>query len=45
MSSVYDVLEELFIESGQFERLPGNEQTLRNYIHHLEESGQITQCH
>ena len=42
MSSVYDVLEELFIESGQFDSLPGNEQTLRNYIHHLEESGQIT---
>ena len=42
MSSVYDVLEELFVENGEYDRLPGNEQTLRNYIHHLEESGQIT---
>lgn len=41
MSSVYDVLEELFIENGEYEKLPGNEQTLRNYIHYLEESGQI----
>lgn len=42
MSSVYDVLEEMFVESGEFDSLPGNEQTLRNYIHYLEESGQIT---
>ena len=41
ISSVYDVLEEKFIESGEFEILPGNEQTLRNYVHYLEESGQI----
>ncbi|MCD8083163.1 MAG: hypothetical protein LUE86_06600 [Clostridiales bacterium] len=41
MSSVYDVLEEKFIENGDYERLSGNQQTLRNYIHHLEESGQI----
>ena len=41
MSSVYDVLEEMFIENGKFDKLPGNEQTLRNYIHHLEETGQI----
>lgn len=41
MSSVYDVLQEKFIESGEFESLPGNEQTLRNYIHYLEESGQV----
>lgn len=41
MSSVYDVLEEIFIENGNYESLPGNEQTLRNYIHHLEASGQI----
>ncbi len=33
MSSVYDVLEESFIENGEFDHLPGNEQTLRNYIH------------
>ena len=25
MSSVYDVLEEMFVESGQYEALPGNE--------------------
>ena len=41
MSSVYDVLIEKFVESGQYEILPGNEQTLRNYIRHLRESGQI----
>lgn len=41
MSSVYDVLTEKFVESGQYEILPGNEQTLRNYIRHLRESGQI----
>ena len=32
MSSVYDVLEEKFIENGDYEKLPGNQQTLRNYI-------------
>ncbi|MBQ8073248.1 MAG: transposase family protein [Clostridia bacterium] len=42
MSSVYDVLAEQFIENGNYDKLPGNEQTLRNYIHHLEETGQIT---
>ena len=36
MSSVYDVLQEKFIENGNFESLPGNEQTLRNYVHYLE---------
>ena len=41
ISSVYDVLEEKFIENGDLETLPGNEQTLRNYVHYLEESGQI----
>ena len=41
ISSVYDVLEEKFIESSDLESLPGNEQTLRNYVHYLEESGQI----
>ena len=41
ISSVYDLLEEKFIENGEFETLPGNEQTLRNYVHYLEESGQI----
>lgn len=41
MSSVYDVLCERFVESGEYQSLPGNEQTLRNYIHHLEDSGQV----
>src|SRR5699024_8494006 len=41
MSSVYDVLEEKFIENGDYEKLPGNQQTLRNYIHYLEDAGQI----
>lgn len=41
VSSVYDVLEEKFIENGEYEKLPGNEQTLRNYVHYLEESGQV----
>jgi len=35
VSSVYDVLEEKFVDSGTFEKLPGNEQTLRNYIKYL----------
>ena len=41
MSSVYDVLIEEFVESGRYEILPGNEQTLRNYIRYLRESGQV----
>ena len=41
MSSVYDVLEEKFIENGDYEKLPGNQQTLRNYIHYLEDSIQV----
>lgn len=41
ISSVYDHLEEKFIENGDYEKLPGNEQTLRNYVHYLEDSGQI----
>jgi len=41
MSSVYDVLMEKFIENGDYESLPGNEQTLRNYVHHLERSNLI----
>lgn len=35
ISSVYDVLEEKFIENGDQESLPANEQTLRNYVHYL----------
>ena len=41
ISSVYDVLEEKFIENGDYESLPGNEQTLRNYVHYLERTGQL----
>lgn len=41
ISSVYDVLMEKFVENGDYEALPGNEQTLRNYVHYLENSGQI----
>jgi len=40
-SSVFDVLEEKFVESGDYERLPGSERTLRTYIHYLVKSGQI----
>jgi len=39
VSSVYDVLLERFVESGDFEGLPGNEQTLRNYIRYLTSCG------
>lgn len=35
VSSVYDVLEEKFIENGSYDALPGNEQTLRNYVRYL----------
>jgi hypothetical protein len=41
MSSVYDVLEETFIENGSHKILPANAQTLRNYVHHLKKSGAI----
>lgn len=42
-SSIYDVLIEKFIENGTTAALPGNEQTLRNYIHYLNNSGIIEQ--
>ena len=35
MAAVYDYLEEKYLE------LPGNEQTLRNYIHYLVKNGEI----
>jgi transposase len=41
ISSVYDVLEEKFIDSGEYEKLPGNPQTLRNYIHYLRRNGTV----
>lgn len=43
ISSVYDVLEEIFIETGEFEALPGNPQTLRNYVRYLKESGTVAE--
>jgi len=36
VSSVYDVLVERFVDTGEMEKLPENEQTLRNYIHYLQ---------
>jgi len=39
-SSVYDVLEEHFIENGDYDSLPASERTLRNYISFLFDSGQ-----
>jgi len=41
LSSVYDVLEERFVESGRYDSLPGNAQTLRNYVGRLRESGAV----
>ena len=41
ISSIYDVLVELFVETGKYEALPGNEQTLRNFIRHLRDEGEI----
>ena len=35
------MLEEKFIENGDYEALPGNEQTLRNFVRYLEKTGQI----
>lgn len=42
-SSIYDVLIEKFVENSTDVALPGNEQTLRNYIHYLNDSGIIEQ--
>jgi hypothetical protein len=40
-SSVYDVLMERFIETGEYEAMPGSERTLRTYIRYLIQSGQM----
>jgi hypothetical protein len=40
-SSVYDVLVEEHVESGAVGALPGNEQTLRNYVRYLKASGAV----
>ncbi len=39
VSSIYDLLEELYVDSGCYMGLPGSEQTLRNYIHFLKAKG------
>ena len=41
ISSIYDVLEEKFIDSGLYKELPGNQQTLRNYVRYLRENGTV----
>jgi len=40
-SSVYDVLEERFIENDGYDHLLGSDRTLRTYIGYLKESGQV----
>ena len=40
-SSVYDVMIERFIESDEYEELPGSERMLRTYISYLIASGQV----
>lgn len=42
VSSLFDVLEEKFIENGDHISLPGNQQTLRNYVNHLRNAGVVT---
>jgi hypothetical protein len=41
ISSLYDLLEEELVDTGQMDVLPGNEQTLRSYCAYLMESGQV----
>lgn len=41
VSSIYDVLVEMFVEKGGCDALPGNEQTLRNFVRHLRKTEQI----
>lgn len=43
ISSVYDILEEKFIENGKFTALPGNPQTLRNYVHYFKDNGIVAE--
>ena len=43
VSSVHDVLLERHVESGDYEILPGNEQTLRNYVRWLRDTGQVAE--
>ena len=41
ISSAYDVLMERFVDTGEYECLPGSERTLRTYSGYLVSSGQI----
>ena len=41
VSSVFDVLEERFVSDGGQDSLPGNAQTLRNYVKFLKNSGAV----
>lgn len=41
MGSVYDVLVGKFVEGGVCDALPGDGQTLRSFIHRLEEDGEV----
>jgi hypothetical protein len=41
VSAIYDLLVELFVDSGKLARLPGNEQTLRNNIRSMKDKGVI----
>lgn len=41
ISSIYDVLEEKFVDTSLYEKLPGNQQTLRNYVRYLREKGVV----
>jgi hypothetical protein len=41
ISSIYDVLLEKFVDTGIVEKLPGNEQTVRNYVRWLRGTGTV----
>jgi hypothetical protein len=43
ISSIYDVLEEQYVDTKMVVHLPGNEQTLRNYVRWLRGTGQVPQ--
>jgi len=42
ISSLYDLLEEMLVDTGKMQSLPGNQQTLRNYCAHLRKTEQVT---
>lgn len=44
ISSLYDLLEEMLVDTGELESLPGNQQTLRNYCAHLRKTGQVEEA-